>query len=196
MELPTIKDIKNLHEKYAPNEYALQTVWTHSEIVKDIAVQLANGKQLNVDLATVGALLHDIGAYDFYTSGKININGYIKHGMIGYEILKSEGYSEELCRFALLHTGVGISKEDVKQHNLPIPYRDYFAETIEEKLVMYADKFHSKTEPPVFYSADSFSEQIKNKFGEDKANKFTQFINEFGAPDLSALVEKYGYELK
>lgn len=52
----------------------------------------------------------------------------------------------------LCHTGVGLTKEDVLVQGLPLPPADYVAITPEERLVMYADKFHSKTTPPTFVS--------------------------------------------
>ncbi len=38
------------------------------------------------------------------------------------------------------------------RQNLPVPPADYLAETPEERLVMYADKFHSKSHPGRFLS--------------------------------------------
>lgn len=41
--------------------------------------------------------------------------------------------------------------------NLPVPPADYLAETAEERLVMYADKFHSKSRPTRFLSPDAYA---------------------------------------
>ena len=69
---------------------------------------------------------------------------------------------------------------------LPLPVADYRAETGEEKLVMYADKFHTKTDPPAFLSATSYAQQI-GRFGQDKAAAFESMRELFGEPDLASL---------
>jgi uncharacterized protein len=89
---------------------------------------------------------------------------------------------------------VGISREDVRTQRLPIPVDDYLAESGEEELVMYADKFHSKAEPPVFVSAASYAARVR-RFGEDKVVKFKSMVEKFGEPDLSRLMSTYGHAL-
>ena len=87
---------------------------------------------------------------------------------------------------------MGLSREDVRQQGLPIPVDDYLAESGEEKLVMYADKFHSKTDPPVLVTAASCAATIR-RFGEDKASNFESMLERFGEPDLSPFMHTYGY---
>jgi uncharacterized protein len=43
------------------------------------------------------------------------------------------------------HTGTGISYEQIIREQLPIPLQDYTPQTLEERLICYADKFYSKT---------------------------------------------------
>jgi uncharacterized protein len=152
MRIPTDKEILVLHEKYAPAPEALDLVYTHCQIVCAIAEQLhaRSGADVDIDLVRAGSLLHDIGVCRLYDAGQLDHADYIRHGVPGYELLLAEGFPEEICRFASCHTGVGLSREDVIRQGLPLPPADYLAETGEEKLVMYADKFHSKTTPPVF----------------------------------------------
>lgn len=197
MNLPTLDEMSKLHEKYAPNTDALESVLGHCQIVRHISLEIVDSYYLvNRELVEAGALLHDIGVYKLYYDGMIDESHYITHGLLGYELLKEEGFDEELCRFALLHTGVGITKEDINEQNLPLPPRDYIAETDEEKIVMYADKFHSKTNPPIFNSAAWYTEYLRSKFGEDKAQKFRAFIEEFGEPDLQPLISRYGHSVR
>lgn len=196
-DLPSLAAIRALHEKYAPSREALALVLTHCEIVRDIAWQLMDKTPLDVDarLVEAGCLLHDIGVYRLYMdNGEIDHANYIKHGVLGYDLLKSEGFSERMCRIASCHTGVGLSREDVMRDGLPIPPRDYFASTREEQLIMYADKFHSKTTPPTFLTTESYEEKIR-KFGDDKIRRFRELREEFGVPDLRPLREKFGYEI-
>ncbi|MBI1839180.1 MAG: HD domain-containing protein [Candidatus Colwellbacteria bacterium] len=190
-----IAQAKLLHSKYAAGKYALELVFSHCQIVWEIAEQLIyrNKLVLENDLVKDGAFLHDIGAYRFIDEkGAFDEKNYIKHGIEGYKILKEEGLPEELCRMTERHTGVGIAKEQIIKRSLPLPAKDYIAETIEEKLVMYADKFHSKY--PRFNSFDSYREYAK-RFGEGNQEKFTELANMFGIPDLKLLSEKYHQQI-
>lgn len=99
-----------------------------------------------------------------------------------------------MCRIASCHTGVGLSRQEIVEENIPIPPADYFAETLEERLVMYADKFHTKTSPPKFMTPDTYANRIE-KFGEAKVVLFKQFQKEFGIPDLEVVAEKYSSEI-
>lgn len=189
------KEIRGLHEKYAPTREAFEVVYTHCEIVWGIAEQLLCNEDLDGELVRVGSLLHDIGVYRLYdSSGELDHASYIRHGVLGYELLRDEGFPEVICRFCSCHTGMGLSREDVRGQGLPIPVDDYLAESGEEALVMYADKFHSKTEPPVFVTADSYATSVL-RFGEDKASRFKAMLERFGEPDLRPLMAAYGHAL-
>jgi uncharacterized protein len=59
---------------------------------------------------------------------------------------------------------------------------------------MYADKFHSKTNPPKFNRSDSYRNFVA-RFGEDKTKIFDEMIKRFGIPDLDLLSSKYGHQL-
>lgn len=195
--LPTYDQIVALHKKHAPNEAAFKLVFTHCQIVWELAQQLIPKSKLPVDseLVKVGCLLHDIGVYRLYLpNGEIDHANYIKHGTEGYQLLKEEGFDEQLCRFASNHTGVGLTKTDIIQSGLPIPPADYFAETPEEQLVMYADKFHTKSNPPKLMTADTYATKLK-EFGEDKVHLFREFQKQLGVPNLEPLAEKYGSEV-
>jgi uncharacterized protein len=197
MRTPTDKKIRALHEKYAPTRGAFELVYTHCEIVCVIAEQLiARGRlDLDVDLVRAGSLLHDIGVYRLYgASGELDHNRYLRHGILGSELLAAEGFPDVLCRFCSRHTGMGLSREDVRKQGLPIPAGDYLAETGEEEIVMYADKFHSKLEPPVFVTAASYATSVR-RFGDDKVRKFQSMRERYGEPRLEPLMDRYGYAL-
>ena len=197
--LPTIVDIESLHHKYAPTEEVFELVWTHSCIVRDIALQLARGSRTPVDieLVQVGCLLHDIGVYPLFDGNGFEVNPreYITHGIRGEEILKDEGFPEALYRFASHHTGAGITKDQIIASNLPLPHKDFLAETPEEELVMYADKFHSKTNPPHFNSYDFYADYV-TRFGEEATKNFVALGTKFGKPDLAPLIAAYGHSLR
>ena len=188
-----------LHKKYAPSDEIYDLVLMHCQIVYDIAEQLIKKSALPVDRELVknGALVHDIGVYPLFgIDGKLREGvNYITHGIEGEKILKKEGFPEAIWRFAAHHTGVGLSKQDVISQNLPLPIADYQAESDEELLIMYADKFHSKTTPPYFNSYEWYRKDIA-KFGEDKVIKFDNMADQFGIPDLEPLSSKYSFMIR
>jgi len=197
MRIPTDEEIRGLHEKFAPTREAFDLVHTHCRIVCAVAEQLMARRDLGLDTALVraGALLHDIGVYRLYgPSGEIDHGRYIRHGVLGHDLLREVGLPEEIGRFCSHHTGAGLTRDDVERQGLPLPPCDYLAETGEEELVMYADKFHSKTRPPVFVSAATAAANLR-RFGDYKAARFTAMADRFGGPDLGPLVDAYGHAL-
>jgi uncharacterized protein len=197
MPVPTDSEILELHETYAPTREAFDLVYTHCVIICVVAEQLLGNSDLglDVDLVRAGCLLHDIGVYRLYNeAGELDHSNYIRHGVLGHELLAEAGFREAICRFASRHTGMGLTKEDVLRQGLPIPPADYTAETGEETLVMYADKFHTKKIPPSFVTADSYSASVR-RFGEEKVAAFKEIRRVFGDPDLVPLARIYGHQL-
>lgn len=197
MGIPADDEIRVLHERYAPSPEAFELVWTHCVIVCEIAERIMDGSELDVnkDLVRAGCLLHDIGVYRLYdVTGELDHREYVRHGVLGHEILRGEGFPDEICRFCSRHTGMGLTRDDIERHRLPVPAGDYVAETGEERLVMYADKFHSKTEPPTFVSADSYAVHVR-RYGGDKVAAFKAMREYFGEPDLKPLAADYGHAL-
>ncbi|MFF9205943.1 HD domain-containing protein [Streptomyces sp. NPDC014986] len=188
MRIPGPEEIRALHEKYAPTVEAFTLVHTHCEIVWSVAEQLLAAPRLghlDGELVRAGCLLHDIGVYRLYgDDGRLDHANYIRHGLLGHEILEQEGFPETLRRFCSHHTGVGVTRQDVLDQGLPLPPADYLAETEEERLVMYADKFHSKSRPAAFLSPDEYAAHVR-RFGEDKVTAFRALRTEFGDPVLT-----------
>lgn len=198
--LPTDRQIIDLHHKYAKTDVDFQLIYNHCQVVEAVAMQLLDARPIEgIDrqLVHVGCMLHDIGAYNVLEDG-IFVKG-VRHGVMGEDILKREGFPEKLWRIASHHTGVGLTEQDVIDQGLPIPVADYTAQTNEERLVMYADKFHSKskppTEPPYFCSYGWFHKSVQ-KFGIDKAAKLDALAELFGTPDLETLSQRFGYEIR
>jgi uncharacterized protein len=194
MRIPDDAAILALHERHAPTPEALDAVYTHCRIVCQIAEQLhaRPGTDADISLVRAGALLHDVGVYRLYdAAGTLDQAGYIRHGVLGYELLRAEGLTEAVCRFAVRHTGVGLTREDVLRQGLPLPPADYVAETPEEALVMYADKFHTKTAPPAFLTPAAYAAYVR-RFGADKVAAFEAMRAAFGDPDLAPLTAAYG----
>ena len=197
MRVPTDREILALHEKYAPTAEALDLVYQHCLIVCGIAEQLhaRAGLDSDIDLVRAGCLLHDIGVYRLYdAAGELDHADYIRHGVLGHDLLLAEGFPEAICRFASCHTGMGLSRQDVLRQRLPLPPADYLAETGEEALVMYADKFHSKTTPPALLTACAYAVSVR-RFGEDKVAAFESMRAAFGEPDLGPFTTAYGHRV-
>lgn len=192
MKIPTDRQIRDWHEQAAPDAATFQLVHTHCAIVCAIAEQLisVNGLDVDVELVRAGCLLHDIGVYRLGRD-----DAYVRHGLLGDELLGELGLPAVLRRFCSHHTGVGITRADVVRQGLPLPVADYVAETAEEELVMYADKFHSKSNPPVFWSADSFAVRV-GRFGADKVTRFAELRSRYGEPDLTVLARQAGHHIR
>jgi uncharacterized protein len=174
-------DIYKLHKKYSNEKKILEIVWTHSLIVKDIALQIASNLEkkykikVNKKLLVQGSLVHDIGCYDCLGNNFCFGKNYITHGEIGYKILLENKYPESIARFSLVHIGVGV--EDM----IPI--------TLEEEIVAYADNFHSK-KPVRFNNYEGEKEKLEG-FDQSKGIIFERFKDKFGIPNLEELKEKY-----
>jgi len=193
------KIIEELHRRLANgNDLLFDMVWTHSNIVSDIAYQLYEHlpksvrKQVNSELLINGALIHDIGVYlvqfeDFQEDP--SLPRYIEHGFVGAKKIRDEGLGGELARFAEAHTGVGLMSSDIQELGIEVPQKDYIPITVEEELVCYADKFHSKY--PRFVTYEEAYEGI-SKFGVEKEMRLATFKRKYGVPDIEGVKSKYG----
>jgi len=106
----------------------------HMEAVSQFAVELAEdckqrGYQVNVQLVEIGALLHDIGRTRTHS---------VHHAVAGAEIAKQLGLPEQVIRIIKRHVGGGITQKEARK--LGWPKDIYTPETLEEKIVSYADK--------------------------------------------------------
>ncbi len=90
---------------------------------------LKKGLNVNVKLVRIGALLHDIGRSKTHT---------VNHVIVGAEIAKSLGLPKPVVFIIERHAGSGISVEEAQK--LGWPLKSYIPETLEEKIVTYADK--------------------------------------------------------
>lgn len=128
----------------------------HSEAVGRKAMECAEAHpELMIDRGFLrdAALLHDIGIFLTDAPG-IECHGklpYICHGIAGARLIREEcgallgeDRAEALARVCERHTGAGLTAADIRVQHLPLPERDYLPETLEEKLICYADKFFSK----------------------------------------------------
>ncbi len=173
-----------LTKYFAATPGAFEIVFEHSRMVAEKALRIAKNLQgINLDHRFIedAALLHDIGV-SLTFAPKIGCHGtapYMHHGILGREILESEG----LHSHALVcerHIGVGLTVEDIVTQQLEIPVRDMSPVTMEEKIICFADLFYSKR--PGFLRLEKTVDQIRNNLSRHGAHKveiFERWLLEF-----------------
>ena len=153
--------------------------------------------------AFAGGLLHDIGTYFVLAKdgskaadGKLEFDGpnYILHGLRGYNYLIDNGFSEDIAQFARNHTGVGLTREQVALQNLPLPAGDYIPRTVEQEIVMVADKYNSKSIPPRFLTVDTYRRKAA-RFGEENAKRWMCLVNKYGRVSVCKLADFFGLKV-
>ncbi|MBF0558400.1 MAG: phosphohydrolase, partial [Nitrospirae bacterium] len=90
--------------------------------------------------------------------------------------LEKEGLPEHamVCE---RHVGVGLTLEDIRSANLPLPLRDMLPVTLEEKIICFADKFYSKHKDRT-RNGKSLA-QIRKEllpYGENKVKQFDEWL--------------------
>lgn len=166
-------------DKYYPEDNALRHILiTHSTLVMQRAVRICDTHPklgINRQFVIEVAMLHDIGIFrcnapSIYCMGDAP---YICHGYIGAQLMRTEGFPKH-ARVCERHTGAGLTRRDIVSQHLPLPEQDFLPETIEEKLICYADKFYSKTHPE---HEKSYEEAIRSlqKFGEEGVLRFMEW---------------------
>ncbi|MEE1156136.1 MAG: TIGR00295 family protein [Methanobrevibacter sp.] len=134
-------------EKTPPN------VIDHSVAVCKKAFEIAqNFPQANLELIEKGALLHDIG--------RSRTHG-IRHAIVGVEIAREYGYSEDVLNIIERHIGAGITKEEAK--NLGLFEKSYVPQSLEEKIVAHADNLISGTkEVDIDFVIEKWKSRMEN----------------------------------
>jgi uncharacterized protein len=180
--------------KYIPPGSALYRVYIpHASLVTAKALSIAKQRCLSTErqrFIEEASMLHDIGVVKVepYRTDDSKALPYLCHGPLGRAILEREG----LARHALVaerHIGLGLSREDILEQQLPLPPRDMLAETLEEKIICWADLFFSKS-PHMLWHERSVAEVRKSAFryGERQLRVFESWLEEFGAEDCRHLV--------
>lgn len=122
--LPGEKDCLRLLSVNGAGERLLK----HSEAVRGLALKIAQICGADLQLVSIGALLHDIG--------RTRTRG-IDHAYVGSQILEDANIDERIVRIVQRHTGAGIPKDEAI--SLGLPEMDFTPETLEEKIVAHAD---------------------------------------------------------
>ncbi len=153
-----------MSEKFPSREQALQflrqcecsrNVINHCEAVAELAAEIAEacrerGLDVDQELVEIGALLHDIG--------RSKTHG-VHHAVVGAEIAKSLGLPEQVILIIKRHVGGGITAKEAKR--LGWPKDIYIPQTLEEKIVSYADMLIERSRRvPIERTIEKFSKEI------------------------------------
>lgn len=176
-------DYLSIINRYYPEDNELRRLLLkHSRQVAQRALQIAgNHPEWHIDqeFLEAAAMLHDIGIFRCDAPG-ICCHGtepYIRHGMIGAELMRSQQL-ERLARVCERHTGAGITKEEIVQQGLPLPLQDFLPETLEEQIICYADKFYSKSHPDQEKTVEQAARSLR-KFGDEGVTRFLAWAKKF-----------------
>ena len=168
---------------------SLAIVLQHSRHVADLALEVADRLALpegDRQFIEEAALLHDIGVCQVHAP-ELGLHGqqpYIKHGVLGHDILVREGYPSHalVCE---RHTGVGLTRDDIIRQGLPLPHREMCPQSLPEQIICFADLFYSKK--PGRLDERKTVAHVRKKllpFGEEKVAVFDAWTATFECNSL------------
>lgn len=171
-----------IDQYYPQGSKARDILLTHSECVTRKALQIvAKHPELKLDRTFIqeAAMLHDIGIVKCDAPGIecFGTEPYIKHGIIGADMLRAAGYPKH-ARVCERHTGAGIALQNIVEQHLPLPHQDFLPETMEEQVICYADKFYSKTHLNRVRTPEQALKSI-GRFGKEGAERFARWMQLF-----------------
>jgi uncharacterized protein (TIGR00295 family) len=117
-----------------------------------------------MQLVEVGALLHDLGRSKTHS---------IDHAVVGGQIAESLGLPEPIVRIIKRHLGAGITEEEAA--TLGWPKGIYMPQTLEEKIVCYADKRVDQGKP---VSIETEIERLKDSGKGEAAERVRNLHSE------------------
>ncbi len=175
--------VNELIHKYCEGNTQLeQILLRHSTDVARRALRIAKAHpELKADetFLVEAAMLHDVGIcrVDAPAIFCYGTEPYIRHGILGAEILRAEGLPLH-ARVAERHTGTGLTAAEIERQNLPLPHRDFTPESIEEQIICYADTFYSKTRLDIEKTPEQAIRSLE-KFGNDGIAVFKAWMTRF-----------------
>ncbi len=130
----------------------------HCQRVCRKALEIASkiNKPLNYKLIARGGLLHDLG------KAKSRADD---HGYLGAQIGRSMGLHEDILRIMETHVKAGLTPKEARDAD--IPEKDYSPKTLEQKIIIYADKLVD-----IIYSTD----QVVSS-GSEAEKRFVEILS-------------------
>lgn len=178
-------DIQGMLQRYCTPR-TVDILMVHGKMVAGKALEVCGHLEVSDEvrrLVLEASYLHDIGVCRTSAPdiGCIGTEPYIRHGVLGREILEAEG----LPLHALIcerHTGVGVTVADIDRQQLPLPRRDMTPHSVAERIICFSDLFFSKH--PERLEQEKSVEKIRKgllQFGADKVAVFDAWLHEFAA---------------
>lgn len=177
-------DYQRIIDKYYPAGTDLRDIYLrHCRSVANEALAINSRRALGLepDKVEAAAMLHDIGIFATDAPG-IECRGtepYIRHGIIGRDLLLSEDVDPEIAEVASRHTGAGLTAEEIVAARLPLPPVDLCPHSLLERLICYADKFYSKSGDMKRKPLDRVRSSM-GRFGEESLTRFDILHQLFG----------------
>jgi len=141
--------------QYLRQSRCSRNVIKHCEAVSQLAVEIAKickerGLNVDLELVEIGALLHDIGRSKTHS---------VYHAVVGAEMARALGSPKSVISIVKRHVGGGITSKEAKKLGWP---RDvYVPQTLEEKIVSYADKLiEGSRRVPIERTIEYFSKEL------------------------------------
>ena len=123
------------YEKMLQDAGCSPKVIAHCRAVTEVALEYAAANpEVNFSLVEEGAMLHDIGR---------GVTHAIDHAQRGADLLRAQGFPEEVARIVECHTGAGLTADECTV--LGLAPRDCIPCTTEEKIVTHADNLIAGT---------------------------------------------------
>jgi uncharacterized protein len=144
----------------------------HCKTVADFAVEIAEacakkGLDVDVDLVRIGALLHDIGRAKTHD---------VDHGVVGAQIARELNLPDAVISIIERHVGSGITEGEAER--LGFPVKSYVPESLEERIVAYADKLvEGAMRVPIEVAVERFRQD--RSIPEDSVKRLKQWHEEF-----------------
>ncbi|MCL2863256.1 MAG: HDIG domain-containing protein [Methanimicrococcus sp.] len=115
-------------------------VISHCLLVSQVAVKLAEknkamGRDVDIALAEIGGILHDLGRARTHD---------MDHAIIGVTLAEKHGVDKPVLEIIKKHIGAGLTPEEADYFGLPKD--DYMPRTWEEKIVAHADNLVKGTQ--------------------------------------------------
>ncbi|RYD76347.1 MAG: HD domain-containing protein [Sphingobacteriales bacterium] len=176
---------KIIHKYIPPYSLTYRIYITHVTLVTAKALDIARRLKLSPEqqqFIEEACMLHDIGIIKV-NAEEIGCHGdlpYIAHIIEGRKILEDEGLPLH-AKIAENHVGVGgLTKKEITDGKIPLPQRDIICETIEEKIISYADLFYSKNPRKLFAEKPLKQVQAKvKKYGKRQEKLFKEWYKLF-----------------
>lgn len=151
-------------------------VIAHCQAVAALALEIAEkfkakNYSINTSLIEAGALLHDLGRTK---------NHSVNHAIEGMQLAQAENLPDPIICIIKRHVGAGITVEEAERLNWPKD--NYIPQTLEEKIVCYADKCISGNKR---IHAETTVKQLQDQKLYDAAERVRKLHN-----DITSLLEE------